>query len=260
MDIEEIRADIFKLFNLKVDRDDPIWAFLYANREIVRNLEETLEINKKENRETHKQLKADLDEFKTAVKDTIYQVIEQFDFKIDEFNREMLRVERIQSDFTSYQSRFKADMHKIFEDHLEKLSELFDSNMLSIEERMNHIIEAVDYSRFSNNIEREVEEVVKRSLQEIKAGVAINNKAMEKINKLNEEHEAAIYRLNSQISTITTLGVFQAILFGASLTLVGLIYFSQGTPITSFGDNQNKTQIENVVTTRASTSNSEVRY
>lgn len=258
MNIEELRADIFRLFDLRIDKDDPIWAFLYANREVIRNLEEILELSKKENREYHKQLKLDLEDFKKTAKDSVHNAIEQFDFRIDEFNRDISRIERFHGELINYQNRFKSDMQRNFEDRLERLAQLFDSNMLTIEERINHIIEAVDYSRFSDNIEREVEEIVRKSLQEVRAGVAINNKAMEKIKELNEEHETTIRRLNSQISTITTLGVFQTIFFGASLTFLALIYFSQGTFKIPFGNDSSKTKVENIV--EMPKQNSEVRY
>jgi hypothetical protein len=229
MNIEEIRADIFKLFDIRVDKDDPIWAFLYANREVIRNLEDILELSKKENKEYYKQLKVDLEDFKRVAKDSVVNAIEQFDFRIDEFNRDITRIERHHQDVVNYHNRFKADMQKSCEDKLEQLSGLFDANIIAIEERINNIIAAVDYTKFSDNIEREVDDIVKRSLQEVRAGVAINNKAMEKLREINDQHEETNRKLSSKVSVLTTLGAVQTILFGASLSFLAMIYFSQGT-------------------------------
>jgi hypothetical protein len=245
MNIEEIRADIFKLFDIRVDKDDPIWAFLYANREVIRQLEDLLELSKKENKEYYRQLKLDLEEFKKVAKDSVLTAVEQFDFRIDEFNRDLSRMEKHHQDVISYHNRFKSDTQKSCDEKLERLSGLFDSNILAIEQRINSIISAIDYTRFSDNIEREVDGIVKRSLQEIRAGVSINNKAMEKLREINDEHEIMTKKLNSRVSTLTTLGIIQSILFGASLTFIAMIYFSQGNlKFPSFEKHETKSEVQ----------------
>jgi hypothetical protein len=227
MNIEEIRADIFKLFDLRVDKDDPIWAFLYANREVIRNLEDILQLSKAENREYHKNLRLELEEFRKVAKDSVHTAIEQFDFRLDEFHRDIARTEKHHQEVTAYQDRFRSELKKDFDSKLENMSGIFDSHLVAIEERINNIIEAVDYTRFSDSVEREVSDVVKRSLHEIRAGVSINKKGIENLRELKDENESTIRRLENRISTITTLGVLQTVLFGASLTLLGIVYFSQ---------------------------------
>jgi len=229
MNIEEIRADVFRLFDIRVDKDDPIWAFLYANREIIRDLEEIIELSKKETKEHHKNIKLELEEFKKTSKDSVQQSIEQFDFRIEEFNRDINRVEKYHEDLISYNNRFKSEIRKMYDEKIEHIGNLFDSNIIAIEDRINSIIEAVDYTRFSKNIEREVDDVVRKSLQEVRAGVSINNRAMDNLREINELNESTIRRLNNQVSTLTTIGVFQTLLFGVSITFIGMIYFSQGT-------------------------------
>ena len=229
MNIEEIRADVFRLFDIRVDKDDPIWAFLYANREIIRDLEEIIELSKKETKEHHKNIKLELEEFKRTSKDSVQQSIEQFDFRIEEFNRDINRVEKYHEDLISYNNRFKSEIRKMYDEKIEHIGNLFDSNIIAIEDRINSIIEAVDYTRFSKNIEREVDDVVRKSLQEVRAGVSINNRAMDNLREINELNESTIRRLNNQVSTLTTIGVFQTLLFGVSITFIGMIYFSQGT-------------------------------
>ena len=229
MNIEEIRADVFRLFDIRVDRDDPIWAFLYANREIIKDLEEIMELNKKETRDHHRNIKIELEEFKKTSKDSVQSSIEQFDFRIDEFNKDIARLEKLNENAINLKARFKTDLRKIYDEKTENLGNLFDNNIVAIEERINNIIEAVDYTRFSKNIEKEVENIVKKSLQEVRAGVSINNRVMENLKEINEANESTIRRLHSQISTLTTLGIFQTLLFGASATFIALVYFSQGT-------------------------------
>ena len=185
MNIEQIRADIFRLFDIKVDKDDPIWAFLYANREVIRNLEDILDLSKSENKEYHKLMRIELEEFKKVAKESVRESIEQFDFRVTEFSRDISNLERINNELILFHNRFKNDITKditqIFDDKLDKLALLFDSNLIALEHRMKDIIEAVNYDKFAKNIEREVESVVKKSLIEIRGGVSINNKAMERI-------------------------------------------------------------------------------
>lgn len=228
MNIEEIRADVFRLFDIRVDKDDPIWAFLYANREIIRDLEDIIELNKKENKEYHRNLKVELELFKETSHKSVQKSIEQFDFRIDEFHSDIRRIEAHHEDVINYHVRFKKDISKSCESRLEQMSGLFDSNIIALEDRVNSIVEAVDYTRFATNIEREVETIVRKSLQEVRAGVSMNNRAMDNLKDLNEHNILTIRRLDSQVSRMTTLGTIQTILFGASLTFLSLIYFSQG--------------------------------
>ncbi len=230
MNIEQIRADIFRLFDIKVDKDDPIWAFLYANREVIRNLEDILDLSKSENKEYHKLMRIELEEFKKVAKESVRESIEQFDFRVTEFSRDISNLERINNELILFHNRFKNDITKditqIFDDKLDKLALLFDSNLIALEHRMKDIIEAVNYDKFAKNIEREVESVVKKSLIEIRGGVSINNKAMERIKELQDQQEHVTKDLKSKVSTLTILSVVQTILFGASLVLFAGIYFA----------------------------------
>ena len=171
MNIEQIRADIFRLFDIKVDKDDPIWAFLYANREVIRNLEDILDLSKSENKEYHKLMRIELEEFKKVAKESVRESIEQFDFRVTEFSRDISNLERINNELILFHNRFKNDITKditqIFDDKLDKLALLFDSNLIALEHRMKDIIEAVNYDKFAKNIEREVESVVKKSLMKL---------------------------------------------------------------------------------------------
>lgn len=229
MNIEEIRADIFRLFDIRVDKDDPIWAFLYANREIIHELKDIIQLNTKDTKENHKNIKLEMEEFKNTAKESIKQSIDQFDFRLEHFNRDINHLAKHNEDLISYNNRFKSEIRKIYDDKIEHMGSLFDSNIIAIEDRIHSIIEAVDYTRFSKNIEREVDEVVRKSLQEVRAGVSINNRAMDNLREINELNESTIRRLNRQVSTLTTIGVLQTLLFGVSITFIGLIYVSQGT-------------------------------
>jgi|GEM_PF-3292132 len=243
MNIEEVRADIFRLFDIKVDKDDPIWAFLYANREILRQFQDVEDINRNNTQKHYEHLTATFDEFKTTTQYTISQSIEQFDFRIDEFNSNVKKLERLNENSISVSGRFKSDIQKSYDTKIEQLSELLNSNIIVIEERINSIIEAVDYTRFSKNIEREVDDVVRKSLQEVRAGVSINNRAMDNLKEINELNESTIRRLNNQVSTLTTIGVFQTLFFGFSIAFVGMIYFSQGDfKLPNFLEGENQEQ------------------
>lgn len=230
MNIEQIRADIFRLFDIKVDKDDPIWAFLYANREVIRNLEDILDLSKSENKEYHKLMRIELEEFKKVAKESVRQSIEQFDFRVTQFSQDIENLKRINNELILFHNRFKNDITnnvtQIFDDKLDKLALLFDSNLIALEYRMKDIIEAVNYDKFAKNIEREVESVVKKSLIEIRGGVSINNKAMERIKELQDQQEHVTKDLKSKVSTLTILSVVQTILFGASLVLFAGIYFA----------------------------------
>ena len=228
MNIEVIRADIFRLFDIRVDKDDPIWAFLYANRSIMQELKDIIELSEKETKKHHNDLKSELIEFKRTAKDQLNQSIEQFDFRIDEFNSDIRRLEKLNEDSVKMKNRFKTEIRKIYDENVDHMSGLFDSNIVALEDRINSIIEAVDYTRFSKNIENEVQDIVKKSLQEVRAGVSINKKAMENLKEINEINESTIRKLDSRTATLTTLGIFQTLLLGASITFIAMIYFSQG--------------------------------
>ncbi len=230
MNIEQIRADIFRLFDIKVDKDDPIWAFLYANREVIHNLEDILDLSKSENKEFHKQMQIELEEFSKVAKESVRESIEQFDFRVTEFSRDISNLERINNELILFHNHFKNDITndvtQIFDDRLYKLASLFDSNLIALEHRIKDIIEAINYDKFAKNIEREVDSVVKKSLTEIRGGVSINNKAMEKIKELQDQHEHITKELKFRVSTLTTLSVVQTLLFGASLLLFAGMYFA----------------------------------
>jgi len=229
MNIEDIRADIFRLFDIKIDKDDPIWAFLYANRSIMQELKDIIEVSEKETKQHHKDLKSELNEFKKTAKDLLNRSIEQFELRIDEFDNDIKRLEKLSEDSVNMKNRFKTEIRKVYDENIDHMSGLFDSNIIALEDRITSIIEAVDYTRFSKNIETEVQDIVKKSLQEVRAGVSINRKAMDNLNEINERNESTIRKLNTQVSTLTTLGIFQTLLLGASVTFIAMIYLSQGT-------------------------------
>jgi glucosamine 6-phosphate synthetase-like amidotransferase/phosphosugar isomerase protein len=110
MNIEQIRADIFRLFDIKVDKDDPIWAFLYANREVIRNLEDILDLSKSENKEYHKLMQIELEEFSKVAKESVRESIEQFDFRVTEFSQNISGLEKINNDLIFSHNRFKNDI------------------------------------------------------------------------------------------------------------------------------------------------------
>jgi uncharacterized protein YPO0396 len=171
----------------------------------------------------------ELEEFRKVAKDSVHTAIEQFDFRLDEFHRDITRMEKHHQDAMAFHERFRMNSNKELDKKLEHMSSLFDANLMAIEERINDIIDAVDYTRFSDTIEREVSDVVKNSLHEVRAGVSINKKGIENLRELRDENESAIRRLEMRVSSLTTLAIFQTILFGASLTLLAVVYFSQGT-------------------------------
>jgi gas vesicle protein len=242
VNIEELRADIFKLFDLRIDKDDPIWAFLYANREVIRNLEDILEVSKEENREYHKTLKLELEEFRKVAKDSVHTAIQQFDFRLDEFQRNIGRIERYNENISTQQEKFNIETRQELDRKIENINSIFNSNIMAIENRMNAIIDGIDYTHFSSSVEREISDVVKNSLQEVRAGVSINKKGLENLRELKDDNESAVRRLESRVSSLTTLAIFQTVLFGASLTLLGIVYFSQGT--LQFEKNSPKTHVE----------------
>ncbi len=244
MNLEQIRADIFRLFDIKVDKDDPIWAFLYANREVIRNLEDILELSKSENREYHKQMRIELEEFKRVAKESVRESIEQFDFRVEEFTRDMERLDKVHGELVQYHNRFKNDTTKAFDDQLDKLADLLDSNLMALEQRITHIVEAVNYDKFRQNIEREVDAVIKKSLTEVRAGVAINNKAMDRVRELQDQHEQVTRELKSRVSMLTVLSVAQTVLFGASLIFLAMIFFSNSSFDLFGNDSSSSSSIE----------------
>ena len=244
MNIEEIRADIFRLFDLKIDKDDPIWAFLYANHKIVKHLEDILEVVKKENLEHHKEIKLYLEESKKIAKQSIYNTIEQLDLKIDEFNQEASRVERNRNELISYLNRFKLDFQRDSDEQLEKLSKIFDEHISTFEKKINRIVEAINYEEFRKDIEHEIVTVVKKSLREVRAGVAINKQIIKQFHETNERHEETIKKLNSRISTLTAIAIFQALLFGISIAFSTFVYFAPSQHISQSGNSAIVQQVE----------------
>jgi len=239
LNIEEIRGDIFKLFDLKIDKDDPIWAFLYANKEVINNLEEILEISKKENKKYHKQLQQDMKDFAEGSKISVDNAIERFDFHIEEFNRDVDKIEKFNEDFKAFQNRHFQTTKKNCQENLNKLEELFDANIVTVEYRIKDIIDSIDYKKFNAELDKQMQSTLNLYLQEVRAGVSINKKGLEHLGSLKDDNEIMIKKLESRVSILTNLAFVQTIMFGASISFIGMIYFSQGN-LNFFG---NKSQV-----------------
>jgi hypothetical protein len=214
MDIEELRLDIFRLFDLKIDRDDPIWAFLYANKEIIEKINSILIETNKSNLQSQQ-------EFQENLREQFDEVLNEINSVFTEFKRQIsLKTTKI---------NFTHSDNKVSSTKIEDLENLVSKAQNNLEKIILESVEKIDIDSFSNEISKKINSDVQtnilRFFEEIDKKNLEIQKNIETLNDLKFKLEEGIEQLNKKISYSNIITFVQAFLFGMTLSFLGFVYF-----------------------------------
>jgi hypothetical protein len=198
MNIKEIQNKIFEKFNIKIEQDDPIIAVILSNKAMMDSIKTVLQKSKETNANEYKQLKIEIKEF-------LDSRTKRLDFK---------------------ESALKKDLKEFQSKYIEMTNKIYEENLIQIENKIKETIQSTDYTDLNKEVSNQMESTLKHYLQEVRVGINIQKKGIENLTEIHNYNESTLQKLENRISVLTTFAFFQTIMFGASITLLIMLYFS----------------------------------
>lgn len=177
MDIEKLKTDIFVEFGLKIDEDDPLWAFIFVNEKIT-------------------------SEFAKIINDTL----KSRDEKLSEINSILSSISKINGDIdriskSIIDASFKVD--NTVKDYRE-VAEQINENLNLFSTKVDSIIKNIDLSNSEKIIKDKIEERVKEiPTENLRIEVEKLSSIYQKLNSDRKEFDSIISEKSRQINSAT---------------------------------------------------------
>jgi len=219
MDLEELRLDIFRLFDLRIDRDDPIWAFLYANKEIIKRIESLL-------KQTEEIKKESETEFKTDLKKEFRSIFIEINETLEEFKKVLhINTTNISESYKQHNSLSGEEIEKI----VVKLNENITKAQKNIEVEILNAVRNLDISSISYEVSRKINLDIKKSVlgffKELDSKNQVIQRNIDNLSELKRELAFATEKVNKKLTYVNIIAFFQTFVFGITLSMVMFIYF-----------------------------------
>ena len=177
MDIEKLKTDIFVEFGLKIDEDDPLWAFIFVNEKIT-------------------------SQFAKIIDDTL----KSRDEKLSEINSILSSIAKINSDIDRIAKSIVDASDKVdttVKDYQEVAKQIRE-NLNVFSTKIDSIIKNIDLSNTEKIIKDKIEERVKEiPTENLRVEVEKLNNLYTKLNSDREDFDSLVTEKSKQINSAT---------------------------------------------------------
>ncbi len=177
MDIEKLKTDIFVEFGLKIDEDDPLWAFIFVNEKITSQFAKI-----------------------------IYDTLKSRDEKLSEINSILSSISKINSDIDKIAKSIVNASDKVdttVKDYQEVADQIRD-NLNVFSNKVDSIIKNIDLSNTEKIIKDKIEQSVKEiPTDNLRVEVEKLNNLYTKLSSDREEFDSLVTKKSQQINSAT---------------------------------------------------------